>query len=123
MKFALNASSDTLRKLHTTPTWHGGAFQMYVRFVMQDKPYTHILNHYKKALDLRRFNTRHDQVLKIIADFTRKLVPDDMQVVVDLEDQFTVQFTVDLVTILEVGARGFIKYESFCRLNEVLGAG
>ena len=30
-------------------------------------------------------------------------------------------FTVDLVTI-EVGARGFLKYESFRRLNEVLGA-
>ena len=30
-------------------------------------------------------------------------------------------FTVDLVTI-EVGAWGFLKYESFCRLNEVLSA-
>ena len=147
--------------------------------VMQDKLYTlhHILNHCKKALDLRRFNTRHDQVLKVIANFVKKLVPDDMHVIADLEDQYHFPpclahtdlrpdliiyskltksatlmgltvcfetnfeeaksrkemkyadlvdeieengFTVDLVTI-EVGARGFLKYESFRRLNEVLG--
>ena len=31
-------------------------------------------------------------------------------------------FTVDLIT-MEVGVRGFVRYESFRRLNEVLGAG
>ena len=113
-----------------------------------------------------------------IADFIKKLVPDDMHVIADLEDQYHFPpclahtdlrpdliiyseltksatlmeltvcfetnfeeaksrketkyadlvdeieengFTVDLVTI-EVGARGFLKYESFRRLNEVLGA-
>jgi hypothetical protein len=30
-------------------------------------------------------------------------------------------FTVDLITV-EVGSRGFVKYESFCHLNELLGA-
>ena len=29
-------------------------------------------------------------------------------------------FTVDLITV-EVGARGFISYKSFCQLNEVWG--
>ena len=49
---------------------------------------SHILNHCKKALELRHFNTRHNQVLKVMADFVRKQVPEDMQVIVDLENQY-----------------------------------
>ena len=176
MKFALNAANDTLPHNANLARWRG--LSDACKLCGARQTLHHILNHCKKALDLRRFNTRHDQVLKVIADFVKKLVPDDMHVIADLEDQYHFPpclahtdlrpdliiyseltksatlmeltvcfetnfeeaksrketkyadlvdeieengFTVDLVTI-EVGARGFLKYESFRRLNEVLGA-
>ena len=40
----------------------------------------------------------------------------------NLVDEIEVNgFTVDLITV-EVGACGFVRYESFCHLNELLGS-
>ena len=171
MKFALNAASDTLPHYANLARWRG--LSDACKLCCARQTLLHILNQCKKALDLCRFNIRHDQVLKVIADFVGKQVPDDMHVVVDLEDQYHFPpclaitdlrpdlvvysefnrsailietnfkeaksrketkymyadlvdaieengFTVDLITV-EVGARGFVRYESFRRLNEVLG--
>ena len=86
MKFALNAASDTLPHNANLAQWRGHSNACKLCGARQTL--LHILNHCKKALDLRRFNTRHDQVLKVIADFVGKQVPDDMHEVVDLEDQY-----------------------------------
>ena len=69
------------------PTWHGGeVFRMPASFV-QHKLYTPHPEPLQKSARSPPFNTRHDQVLKVIANFVKKQVPDGMHVVVDVEDQ------------------------------------
>ena len=176
MKFALNAANDTLPHNANLARWRG--LSDVCKLCGGKQTLNHILNHCKKALELCRFNTRHDHVLKVISDFVKEQVTDDMEVVTDLGDQYLFPtclaytdlrpdlvihsvltktavlveltvcsednfddakarkeakyadlvdeieengFTVDLITV-EVGSRGFVKFESFCRLNELLGA-
>ena len=86
MKFVLNTANDTLPHNANLSRWRSPSDAC--KFCSGKQTLNHILNHCKKALELRRFNTRHDQVLKVITDFVRKQVPDDMQVIADLEDQY-----------------------------------
>lgn len=40
------------------------------------------------TLELRRYNTRHDEVLRTIKKIAKEKLPDDMPVIVDLDDQY-----------------------------------
>ena len=44
----------------------------------------HVLNFCQKALDLRRYTTRHDDVLKVIFDFSKRNLASGMQITADL---------------------------------------
>ena len=46
----------------------------------------HILNHCQKALELRRYTERHDEVLKIIATELEKFLPQSYHMSVDLSN-------------------------------------
>lgn len=83
IKFALNTASDALPHNANLAWWRvlsDDCNLCGVRLMLN-----HIFNHCKEVLELRRFNTRHDQVLRIITDFVKKQVPDDMRVVVALK--------------------------------------
>ena len=47
----------------------------------------HVLNSCQKALSLRRYTTRHDDVLKVIFDFSKRNLKSGMQVIADLPGQ------------------------------------
>ena len=75
MKFALNAANDTLPHNANLSRWRG--LSADCKLCGGKQTLNHILNHCKKALELHRFNTRHDAVLEVIADFVSKQVSGD----------------------------------------------
>ena len=46
----------------------------------------HILNNCKVALDLRRYNTRHNEILLLISNFIKQQVTNDVTVLADLSE-------------------------------------
>ena len=48
----------------------------------------HSQQHCKVALNLHRYKNQHDEILRIISDFIKQQVPDDMTVLTDLSDQY-----------------------------------
>ena len=60
--------------------------------VVRDKLFCHILNNCKVALNLRRYNNRHDEILRTISSFVQKQVPDDVTVLTDLPNGDQYQF-------------------------------
>ena len=85
-KFALNSVTDTLphnsnlcrwKKLPSPQCQLCGGYQSLA----------HILNSCPKALDLRRYTTRHNSVLKTIVYFIRSHLPDGMRVTADLPEE------------------------------------
>ena len=44
----------------------------------------HVLNACQKALSLRRYSARHDDVLQVITDFASRLLPEGMHITADL---------------------------------------
>ena len=69
MKFVLNTANDTLPHNANLSRWR--SLSDAYKLCSGRQTLNHILNHCK-ALELCRFNTRHDQVLKVITDFVRK---------------------------------------------------
>ena len=89
MKFALNASSDTLPHNANLAIWRKNEhLSAACKLCGERQTLCHILNNCKVALELRRYNTRHDQILQIIEEFMKQQVSEDVVVVADLAEQY-----------------------------------
>jgi len=71
-KFALNASQDTLPHNVNLTRWRN--LSASCKLCGQRQTLQHVLNHCSVALELRRYNTRHDSVL----DVTHTLVSSNL---------------------------------------------
>ena len=56
----------------------------------------HVLNSCQKALDLRRYTARHDDVLAVIFDFCKRHLPSGLQITADLPGLYN--FPQDIAT-------------------------
>ena len=67
MKFVLNAVQDTLPHNANLAVWRSGAgISSQCKLCGKRQTQLHVLNHCQKALELRRFNERHNNVLNRI---------------------------------------------------------
>ena len=82
-KFALNAVTDTLPHNQNLFLWKKVPSPK-CQLCDKDQSLGHILNGCKTALDLRRYNTRHDSVLEAIYGFLCHHLPKHWQTTVDL---------------------------------------
>ena len=93
MKFALNAAVDTLP--------HNSNLHMWKKKESDSCPLCgerqsliHVLNCCRVARDLRRYNIRHDAVLKVIADTVKEHLPPSHKLTVDLDQyQFPIHIS------------------------------
>ena len=89
MKFALNALSDTLPHNANLALWRKNEhLSAACKLCGERQTLCHILNNCEVALELRRYNTRHDQILQIIEEFMKQQVSEDVVVVADLAEQY-----------------------------------
>ena len=91
MKFALNATSDTLPHNANLSLWRKSAnLSAAYKLCDERQILCHILNNCKVALNLHRYNNRHDKILQIISSFVQNQVPEDVTVLADLpnSDQY-----------------------------------
>ena len=89
LKFALNAASDSLPHNANLALWKKGEqISAACRLCGIRQSLCHILNNCEVALQLRRYNSRHDEVLSVILDFMTKQMPDETTIVTDLSDNY-----------------------------------
>ena len=75
LKFALNAAQDTLPHNANLAIWRRReGLSDQCKLCSEQQTLSHVLNHCKVALDLRRYNARHDVVLMLIADVVKSNV-------------------------------------------------
>ena len=85
-KFALNAVTDTLPHNANLFRWKKLSSPR-CQLCGEVQSLAHVLNSCQKALSLRRYTTRHDDVLKVIFDFSKRNLTSGMQVIADLPGQ------------------------------------
>ena len=86
MKFALNAATDTLPHNCNLAKWRKGLVSEKCRLCGGRQTLHHVLNHCEEALQLRRYNKRHDKVLEVMSEMARTHLPEHYQLVVDLDN-------------------------------------
>ena len=96
LKFALNAATDTLPTNNNLAKWRKGAVLDHCKLCSKKQTLLHVLNNCEKALQLRRYNTRHDRILSDIADLAQKYLPDEYHLTVDLGEA-SYQFPLHIV--------------------------
>ena len=84
IKFALNAVTDTPPQYANLCRWKKLS-SPWCQLCGEDQSLAHILNSCWKALNLRRYTTRHDDVLKVdIFDFSKHSLTSAMRIIADL---------------------------------------
>ena len=83
MKFAINASSNTLPTNANLHLW--GKKNSDVCRLCQEarRSLSHVLNNCQVAMELRRYSKRHDEVLKVIGAFIRANLPPHFALTID----------------------------------------
>ena len=86
MKFALNAAQDTLPHNSNLALWRRDAGLSSLCKLCKSEKQTllHVLNHCPKALELRRYNQRHDAILQLIVNSLQNHCPPDFHIMADL---------------------------------------
>ena len=87
MKFVLNAATDTLPTNSNLAKWRNGAVSRNCKLCGHQQSLLHVLNSCEVALQLRRYNMRHDKVLSIIAELAQSYLPDSHHLTVDLSEE------------------------------------
>jgi len=73
MKFALNAANDTLPHNANLALWRkSDHLSVACKLCGEQQTLCHILNNCKVALELCRYNTRHDRILQAITMFMKQ---------------------------------------------------
>ena len=85
MKFALNASLNSLPSNSNLHLWGKRASASCPLCRGSSQSLEHILNNCPKALELRRYSKRHDDVLTVIGNFIRLHLPPNFTITIDLE--------------------------------------
>jgi hypothetical protein len=85
MKFALNASLDTLPTNANLHTWGKKTRDTCPLCQETRQSLPHVLNNCPVAMELRRYSRRHDDVLKVIGEFVRDHLPPDFSITIDCE--------------------------------------
>ena len=89
MKFALNAASDTVPHNVNLSLWRrNDHLSAACRLCGVRQTLCHVLSNCKVALELCRYNIKHDNILHIITEFLKEQVSDDMTILADLTDQY-----------------------------------
>ena len=83
-KFALNAAVDTLPHNSNLHLWRKKESDSCL-LCGERQSLIHVLNCCRVARDLRRYNVRHDAVLKVIADTVKEHLPPSHKLTVDLD--------------------------------------
>ena len=85
LKFALNAAQDTLPHNANLAIWRRSeGLSSNCKLCGERQTLVHVLNHCQVALDLRRYNARHDAVLEVIDQFVRENCSPDVEAITDL---------------------------------------
>ena len=88
LKFAINAATDTLPNNSNLAKWRKGSVREQCKLCGKKQTLLHVLNHCEKALNLRRYNTRHDKILGVIAETSQTYLPEDHHLTVDLGEAY-----------------------------------
>ena len=83
LKFALNASLDTLPTNANLHTWGKKASDVCALCQVSRQSLPHILNNCPVAMDLRRYSRRHDDVLMVIGEFIKVHLPTNFTITID----------------------------------------
>ena len=86
MKFDINASLETLPTNSNLFKWKKLSSPRCSLCQSPNQLLLHVLNLCPVALNLRRFNKRHDGVLRVLASWIKDHVPSTANVIVDLPD-------------------------------------
>ena len=86
MRFALNSVTDTLPHNSNLSLW-GKMPSPGCQLCQERQTLHHILNHCSVALQRRRYNKRHDDILMSLYSFVSNHLPPGHQVTADLPDQ------------------------------------
>ena len=89
LKFALNACLDTLPHNSNLFQWKKQQAARCLLCQSDHQNLIHVLNNCGKALELRRYNERHDMVLETIANAIKCVLPTTMRMTVDIEGRYT----------------------------------
>ena len=85
LKFSLNAVQDTLPHNSNLAMWRKtDSLSSVCKLCGVRQTLIHVLNNCPRALDLRRYNERHDAVLEVVSNFMLGNLPDDYQLLADL---------------------------------------
>ena len=84
LKFALNASLNTLPTNANLHTWGKKTRDNCILCQEHRQSLLHILNTCQVAMGLRRYSERHDSVLKVFGDFIKASLPPHYSVTIDL---------------------------------------
>ena len=94
-KFALNAVTDTLPHNANLCKWKKLSSPL-CQLCGEYQSLAHVLNSCQKALALRRYTSRHDDVLAVIFDFCKRHLPPGLQITAYLPGQYN--FPQDIFT-------------------------
>ena len=84
LKFALNACQDTLPHNANLSLWKGHPGSC--KLCGERQTLLHILCNCSVALNLRRYNNRHDEVLRVIYNFLKEHLNGNQSILADLHD-------------------------------------
>ncbi len=88
-KFGLNAAHDTLPHHANLHLWRKRSSSNCTLCHQPSQNLIHVLNNCQEALQLHRYDVRHDQILEAIATTIREHLPPSTSMSVDLSDGYT----------------------------------
>ena len=88
LKFVLNAAVDTLPHNANLYLWWKKDSDQCPLCSADTQNLVHVLNSCKVALELRRYNKRHDVVLQIISEVVKEAIPTTASISVDLDNKY-----------------------------------
>ena len=87
MKFTLNAATDTLPHNSNLALWRKSeGFPSNCKLCGKTQTLLHVLNDCPVALELRRYNHRHDAVLEVLAELVKSHLSPRQEMVTDLPE-------------------------------------
>ena len=86
VKFGLNAAMDVLPYNANLNLWHKKSFSICPLGLSDTQNLVHVLNSCKTAVELRRYNKHHDEVLKNLYQEIKEHIPSTASSSVDLQD-------------------------------------
>ena len=90
LKFALNACQDTFPHNANLALWKGHCSSC--KLCGEKQTLLHVLCNSPVALQLRRYNVRHDAVLQVVYNLLKEHLHSDQSIIADLQDQSSYVF-------------------------------